>query len=122
MGNPSVVDLPIRPCGYQILVRMQKAHAKTRGGILLPDDSRDGMEMKSARGQVVAMGADAYTGNHADGSPRFPNGPYCAAGDWVEWNRYQERRIHIGPEREEYAFVHDDRILGNWGETEPVSY
>ena len=33
-------------------------------------------------------------------------------------------RIYVGGEMpgENYAFVHDDRILGNWGETEPVSY
>lgn len=114
--------LPIKPCGYQVLVRMQPARERTKGGIIIPDDSKDAVEAKSARGQVVAMGPDAYTGNHQDGSPRFPNGPYCKVGDWVEWNRYQERRIHIGPDREEYAFVHDDRILGNWGKTEPVSY
>ena len=117
-----MADLPIRPCGYQILVKMQKATAKTAGGILLPDDSRDGMEMKSARGQVVAVGPDTYTGNHADGSPRYPTGPYCKVGDWVEWNRYQERRIHLGPDKDEYAFVADDRILGNWGTKEPVSF
>jgi co-chaperonin GroES (HSP10) len=117
-----MADLPIIPCGYQILVKMQKAKAKTAGGILLPDDSRDGMEMKSARGQVVAVGPDAYTGNHSDGSPRYPSGPYCKIGDWVEWNRYQERRIHLGPDKDEYAFVHDDRILGNWGTKEPVSF
>jgi len=117
-----IQEPPIKPCGYQVLVRMQAAKERTKGGIFLPDDSKEAAEAKSARGLVVALGPDAFTGNHQDGSPRFPTGPYCKIGDWVEWNRYQERRIHIGPESQEYAFVHDDRILGNWGPEEPASY
>ena len=114
-----MTDIPIKPCGYQVLVKMQVPQAKSKGGLHLPPESQEAEAMKKARGLVVALGPDAYTGKHGDGSPRFPTGPYCQVGDWVEWNRYQERRIHIGPDKEEYAFVHDDRILGNWGKTEP---
>lgn len=115
--------LPIRPCGYQVLVRMHKPPAKTKGNIILVDDTREVAEMKMARGLVVATGADAYTGQHADGSPRFPNGPYCGVGDWIEWNRYQERRIHVGDgdDKVEYAFIHDDRVLGVWAK-EPTTW
>lgn len=105
-----------KPCGYQVLVKMQVPVKITPGGLHLPPDTQDAEAMKKARGQVVALGPDAYHGT-SNGAPRFPSGPYCEVGDWIEWNRYQERRIHIGDE--EYAFVHDDRVLGNWGKSEP---
>lgn len=116
MSKP--LSLPVKPCGYQILVKMQKPREKTRGGIIVPDETKDIAEMKGARGQVVDLGPDAYTGNHQDGSKRFPTGPYCKAGDWVEWNRYQERRLHV--EDQEYALIHDDRILAVWTKEPPV--
>lgn len=108
---------PMKPCGYQVLVKMQTPPKKTASGLHLPDETVDNAAWKSARGQVVAMGPDAYTGNRPDGSPRFPTGPYCKIGDWVDWNRYQERRINWG--EDEYAVIADDRILVNFGKTEP---
>lgn len=114
-----MTNLPIAPCGYQVLVRMKKPETKTKSGILLAAETIEVAEIKQARGQVVAMGPDAYTGRHPDGSPRYPSGAYCEVGDWIEWNRYQERRIHDGDD--EYAFIHDDRVLGVW-KTEPKTW
>jgi co-chaperonin GroES (HSP10) len=107
----------MKPCGYQVLVKMQTAPKKTKSGLLLTAETTGNAEWKASRGIVVAMGPDAYTGNRPDGSPRFPTGPYCDRGDWVDWNRYQERRIHWGDD--EYAVIADDRILVNFGKTEP---
>lgn len=106
-----------KPCGYQVLVKMQTAPKQTKSGLLLTAETTGNAEWKASRGIVVAMGPDAYTGNRPDGSPRFPAGPYCAIGDWVDWNRYQERRLHWGDD--EYAVIADDRILVNFGKTEP---
>ena len=111
------MSIPLIPCGYQVLVKMQKPEAKTKGGIYVPDETKEMAEMKGACGEVLALGPDAYTGT-SDGAPRFPNGPYCKAGDWVEWNRYQERRVHI--DGDEYALIHDDRILARWKTKPPV--
>lgn len=102
---------------------MKKPEAKTKSGIILATETIEMAEMKQARGQVVAFGKEAYKGNQADGSPRFPSGPYCKVGDWIEWNRYQERRVHVGEgdDKVEYAFIHDDRVLGVWKE-EPKTW
>lgn len=113
-----MTDFPVKPCGYQILVAMQKPKERSKGGIILADETKEIAEMKGARGKVIDLGRDAYTGNHADGSPRFPTGPYCKVGDWVEWNRYQERRLHV--DGDEFALIHDDRILAVWTKEPPV--
>lgn len=111
------MTLPMKPCGYQVLVKMQKAPQQTKSGIFLSKETTDNAEWKASRGVVVALGADAYTGNRSDGTKRFPTGAYCAIGDWIDWNRYQERRIHWG--EDEYAVIADDRILVNFGQKEP---
>ena len=52
ISNPDVLpDLP----GYHILVRPVSIKEKTKGGILLPDSTRDDMAYLTTVGQVVAL-------------------------------------------------------------------
>ena len=84
--NPDVLpDLP----GYHILVRPVSIKEKTKGGILLPDSTRDDMAYLTTVGQVVAMGDLAY-----HDMEKFPKGPWCELDDYVCYGKHAGQKIH----------------------------
>lgn len=89
--------------GFKILIAMPLLETKTKGGIHLPDDHRGKEEMASILGHVVAMGPECY----AD-KDRFPNGPWCAVGDWVIFRSYAGTRFKVGDQ--EYRLINDDTV------------
>jgi co-chaperonin GroES (HSP10) len=46
--------------------------------------------------------------SYADGS-KFPNGPWCKAGDWIIFGRYAGARIPI--DGGEIRLLNDDEVL-----------
>jgi co-chaperonin GroES (HSP10) len=90
------------PVGYKILVKMRKVvEEKTKGGIYLPDQSKQDENTASLLAEVLAVGPDAY----AD-KVKFPNGPWCSVGDTVVLRSYSGTRLKI--DGEEYRLVNDD--------------
>lgn len=97
-----------RVAGFMIAVKLFVADEKTAGGILLTDKTRDDSRYSSVAGLVVGMGPQAYKGNNPDGTPRYPEGPWCRVGDWVLLPRYEAtlmtfRGVSMG-------MIADDRI------------
>lgn len=92
-----------KPKGYKILIALPKVNEKTSGGVLLPDERRDAEGTASIIGFVVEMGADAY----AD-TKKFPNGPWCAAGDFVMFRSYSGSRFKVLGE--EFRLINDDTV------------
>ena len=86
-AESGVRDLPI-VCGYSVLVKIWIRPEKSAGGIVYADITRDEDKYQSSVGKVMGMGPQAYTGTLADGSPRFPEGPWCKLRDWVLVPRY----------------------------------
>jgi co-chaperonin GroES (HSP10) len=91
-ANPDV--LPELP-GFHVLVRpvsiKQKTNSikqKTKGGILLPDSTRDDMAYLTTVGEVVALGDLAY--NDKD---KFPKGAWCKKGDYVCYGKHAGQKI-----------------------------
>ena len=78
--NPNV--LPELP-GYHILVRPVSIKEKTKGGILLPDSTRDDMAYLTTVGEVVALGDLAY-----HDMEKFAKGPWCEVGDYVCYGKH----------------------------------
>jgi len=72
-SNPDV--LPELP-GFHVLVRPVSIKQKTKGGILLPDSTRDDMAYLTTVGEVVALGDLAY-----HDMEKFAKGPWCEVGD-----------------------------------------
>lgn len=75
------------PVGYNILIRLYKPPKVDRiNNILLPDSLIDQLDQDhkftNLVGLVIKMGADAYKD-----TIKFPNGPYCKVGDWVQFKR-----------------------------------
>src|SRR6056300_28454 len=79
--------LPELP-GFHVLVRPVSIKQKTKGGILLPDSTRDDMAYLTTVGEVVALGDLAY--NDKD---KFPKGAWCKKGDYVCYGKHAGQKI-----------------------------
>ena len=67
-----------KPTGWRMLVLPFRMDEKTKGGILLGDETIDRQQVASQCGNVIAMGDSCYKDKE-----RYPNGPWCKVGDWV---------------------------------------
>lgn len=89
-SNEEVADpevLPVIP-GYHILIRPVSVKAETKGGIILPDSTKNDIAYLTTVGKVLAVGKDAY--NDAN---RFPNGAWCKEGDYVCYGKHSGQKF-----------------------------
>lgn len=93
-----------QPTGWRILVLPFKMGEKTKGGILMGQDTLEKQQVASQCGNVLAMGSDCYRDKN-----RYKHGPWCKVGDWVMFARYAGSRIKI--EGGEVRLLNDDEIL-----------
>jgi chaperonin GroES len=93
-----------QPTGWRLLVLPFQMDEKTKGGLLLGQDTLERQQVASQCGNVLAMGPDCYRD-----TKRYPKGPWCKTGDWVMFARYAGSRIKI--EGGEVRLLNDDEIL-----------
>jgi chaperonin GroES len=92
------------PTGWRIIVLPFRMDEKTKGGILMGQDTLDKQQVASQCGNVLAMGPQCYKDKE-----RYPDGPWCKVGDWVIFARYAGSRIQI--EGGEIRLLNEDEIL-----------
>ena len=93
-----------QPTGWRMLVLPFKMNEKTKGGVLLGQETIERQQVGSQCGNVLAMGPDCY-----NDKSRFTQGPWCKVGDWVVFARYAGSRIEI--EGGEVRLLNDDEVL-----------
>ena len=93
-----------QPTGWRMLVLPFKMNEKTKGGVLLGQETIERQQVGSQCGNVLAMGPDCYSDKD-----RFTQGPWCKVGDWVVFARYAGSRIEI--EGGEVRLLNDDEVL-----------
>jgi len=89
-SNEEVADpevLPVIP-GYHILIRPVSVKAETKGGIILPDSTKNDIAYLTTVGKVLAVGKDAYNDTN-----RFPNGAWCKEGDYVCYGKHSGQKF-----------------------------
>lgn len=101
------------PTGYRLLVAVPEWVEKTRGGILLPDNTRDLEKTASILGLVLKIGPDAYVDSN-----KFPSGPWCSIGDWVLIRSYSGTRFRVADR--EYRIINDDTVEATVGHPNAV--
>ena len=92
-----------KPTGWRLLVLPFQMSEKTKGGLLLGQDTLERQQVASQCGLVVALGEQCYD------KERYPEGPWCKKGDWVVFARYAGSRIQI--DGGEVRLLNDDEIL-----------
>ena len=113
--NPENIQksqLPV-PSGWRLLVLPFSPREKTKGGILIAQESLDKLRIATNCGYVLKMGPLAYHDQE-----KFPTGPWCKKGDWVIFARYAGSRLPI--EGGEVRILNDDEVLGTIKDPEAV--
>ena len=101
------------PSGWRILVLPFTPKEKTKGGIIIAQESLDKARIATNCGYVVKMGPMAYGDKE-----KFPTGPWCKEKDWVIFARYAGSRLPI--EGGEVRLLNDDEVLGTIKDPESV--
>ena len=99
-----ISQLPM-PSGWRLLVLPFTPREKTKGGILIAQESLDKLRVATNCGYVLKMGSLAYADRE-----KFTTGPWCKKGDWVIFARYAGSRLPI--EGGEVRLLNDDEVLG----------
>ena len=74
-------DSPELP-GYHVLVKPVSIKQKTKGGIILPDSTKDDIAYLTTVGKDLKLGKLAY-----DDKAKFPFGSWCDEGDYVAYGK-----------------------------------
>ena len=109
----SIKDELPQPSGWRLLVLPITPKEKTKGGIIIAQESLDKARIATNCGYVVKMGPMAYGDKE-----KFPTGAWCKQGDWVIFARYAGSRLPI--EGGEVRLLNDDEVLGTIKDPESV--
>ena len=100
VADPDV--LPELP-GYHVLIRPVSVKSKTKGGIFIPDSTRDDMSYLTTVGRVIAVGDLAYMDKN-----KFPTGAWCKIGDYVSYGKHLGTKLFYKGVR--FILLFDDQI------------
>ena len=101
------------PSGWRILVLPFTPKEKTKGGIIIAQESLEKLRIATNCGYVIKVGPLAYHDKE-----KFPTGPWCKKGQWVIFARYAGSRLPI--EGGEVRLLNDDEVLGTIENPESV--
>ena len=102
-----------QPTGWRMLLLPFKMKEKTKGGLILGQDTLEKQQVASQCGLVLAMGPHCYD------KEKFPEGPWCKKGDWVVFARYAGSRIQI--DGGEVRLLNDDEVLATIDNPEDIN-
>jgi co-chaperonin GroES (HSP10) len=94
--------LPELP-GYHVLIRPVSVKSKTKGGIFIPDSTRDDMSYLTTVGRVILVGDLAYIDKN-----KFPTGAWCQVGDHVSYGKHLGTKLFYKGVR--FILLFDDQI------------
>ena len=99
--DPGVLpDLP----GYHILVRPISIKETTKGGILLPDSTREDISYITTVGRVLKLGELAY-----QDPDKFPNGAWCKKNDYIAYGKHVGQKLFYKGVR--LLLLFDDQVI-----------
>ena len=99
----SLERLP-QPTGYRVLVLPYSGPKKTKGGVILSDQTAETIQMTTVCGLVLKMGNLCYRDKE-----KFPLGPWCKLHEWIIFSRYAGSRFKI--EGGEVRVLNDDEVI-----------
>ncbi len=104
LPDEKVIERLPDPTGWRLLVLPYKGQGKTKGGVILADQTMEERSYTTVTGLVLKIGPDCYKDE-----TRYPNGPWCKKGDWIIFGRYAGSRFGI--EGGEVRILNEDEII-----------
>ena len=95
--------LPELP-GFHVLVRPVSVKETTKGGIIIPNSTREDMSYLTTVGKVIKIGSLAY--NDTD---KFPKGPWCKEGDYICYAKHAGQKIQY--KEVKMILLYDDQVI-----------
>lgn len=96
----------IRPLEWNCLVEPKEVEAKTKGGLLLPDQTKEREQFGQMEGVLVAMSPVAFDYAQWPDDSQKPK-----PGDRVVFSRYQATEV-MGRDGKRYWLMKDKSIAG----------
>ena len=109
----SIQDQLPTPSGWRLLVLPFTPKDKTKGGIIVAQETLDRLRIAVNCGYVLKIGPEAYKDKD-----KFPSGAWCKEKDWVIFARYAGSRLPI--DGGEVRILNDDEVLGTIKDPESV--
>ncbi len=104
LPDEKIIERLPEPTGWRLLVLPYKGQGKTKGGVILADQTMEERSYTTVTGLVLKIGPDCYRDE-----TRYPNGPWCKKGDWIIFGRYAGSRFGI--EGGEVRILNEDEII-----------
>jgi|TARA_R110002126_G_scaffold1072_1_gene6543 co-chaperonin GroES (HSP10) len=95
--------LPELP-GFHVLVRPVSVKEKTKGGILIPNSTKEDMSYLTTVGKVIKIGNLAYNDEN-----KFPKGPWCKVGDYICYGKHAGQKIQY--KEIKMILLYDDQVI-----------
>ena len=93
-----------QPVSGRIVLFPLKLKGKTKGGVILTDETVAESQITTNICKVLKTGSLCYKDKE-----RYPDGPWCKEGDWVIITRYAGSRVKI--DGGELRIINEDEIL-----------
>lgn len=97
------IDPGIDVAGDRVLVQLRREKAKSKGGIILVDETRATLRFNETVAKVIQIGPLAY--KSPDTLEPWPEGPWCKVGDLVRTIKYGGDRFVVNPDDDESPVV-----------------
>ena len=112
-GVKSYLSILPKPVGYRMLIRPWSGEKKTKGGILITENTQSTIEMSTVVGLVIMMGELCYKDEK-----KFPSGPWCKEGQFVIYGQYAGSRFKT--KYGEHRILNDDEIIATIRKPEDI--
>jgi co-chaperonin GroES (HSP10) len=88
-----IVDPGLEVAGDRVLVQLRREKSKSKGGILLVDETRQTLKFNETVAKVIQVGPLAYKDPFT--LELWPEGPWCKEGDLVRTIKYGGDRFVV---------------------------
>tara|TARA_B100001248_G_scaffold240648_1_gene206765 strand:- start:7672 stop:8103 length:432 start_codon:yes stop_codon:yes gene_type:complete len=103
--DKSLIDRMPQPTGWRILVLPYAGKAKTKGGIILANETVNREALATVVAYVVKKGPQCY-----NDKKRYGETPWCEEKQWVLIGRYSGSRFKL-EDGAEVRIINDDEVI-----------
>jgi co-chaperonin GroES (HSP10) len=111
---PKNVDPFFKPFGARVLVQLRRTQSKSRGGIMLIEETRNDKKFMEQVAMVHSMGPLAFCNRNT--GEKWPEGEWALPGDFVRTPKFGGDRWEVDPgddgERITFVLFNDTELFG----------